>query len=483
MPTILYWNMQGLSTNRFLQAATEPTPATALFRQAYFMTILQQTTPDIIALVEVSASNQFGILDGTLLWNPPSMNVLTAILQALQVGGQQWSLVPPLYVGDGGFREGVAVFFRSDRLVFTGPFAFGQTPTRGGWNAPRGYDPTNPPAGVQQIAYPGGWTGALPVAAVPAPGPLYNQGVAQDQLAAQFQVFDENGVELFFPNGRPLGVGAALSRSPYITTFYEPASGRNYKVCTVHTSPAATVYSVVGNLANISALRPNTPAGVAKPTVSSEHVVVIGDFNLDQYDANAFGVSAAGNPLGYQPLLNLGYELVIDSRPAGAAPSYALRAACMTHLMPVGSATCFSDSMPTGSSVENAVASPGAGGQPGSAHPWCRGYQGSAINNNISYAGCLDNALVLQPATDVLQVQAAILNVVSGHAVSPQQQFGLGWQTMASAAVQNAIANGLDPNNTAPAATAATQTLFQDLQHLAGVRSLTDHLPLLVQLV
>lgn len=398
MTRILYWNIENFSINKL----NDPQ------KLNYIQQVLTQNPPHIIVIVEVSASNAFGILDGVLLPNNGggANGVLQLLVHLRTWLNNNWCLVPPLTLGNSGYREGVAVYFDSNQLQFTGPYWWIDNfnfPARG--IPRRRLNPINrsvphtyPEA--TRVAYGGIWANCLPVANVNA-NSLYNpsllgQGLAQNTLAGQFQYFTPapNRQEIFFPDGRFLNQenSPPSSRSPFLTTFYEPATNRNIKLFAVHTSPN-TAPQAVQQLANVQEIQ---------DVNANEVSVIVGDFNVDSFtDFNNY--LNLINPL----LVGLGYTMHLNPRGANGLIDVARQPYCMTHLLPIprllqttARATPYNQSQPAGLDPHNNTGIPQRQlpnlrglRSPGGAYP-SFGYMGSMsgfLFSEVTYAASIDN--------------------------------------------------------------------------------------------
>lgn len=200
---------------------------------------------DILVVIEVQSSRN---VLGSLVGGSGAPGVIFLLNSLRENVAADWCVVPPLKlvgVNDAGeaanYTEGIAVFFRSSKLNFTGPYIW---PTGGGVAVPPG-------AGVPG-AYPPPWTNALP---------------ANNFFAGQFEFFKN-------PQNRTGNFNyiSGNYRRPFFTTFTEVAGGRVIKLMTAHPSPNSSKVAVVNSMASIVEIQPSQ-----NPQV----VVVTGDFNLN----------------------------------------------------------------------------------------------------------------------------------------------------------------------------------------------------------
>ncbi len=251
MPTrLVVWNIERFSINTINKSSGADIGerlsniASSAWRNGYIRTI--GATADIFVVIEVQSGR--GDL-GSLVTGKGGQGVLF-LLDWLRLNyNVNWCVVPPLkLVGpiDTGERlnytEAIAVFFRNDRVNFTGPYIWP--------NDDSGV--AVPPGAATAGAYPPPWNNALP---------------ALNYFAGQAE---------FFKNpGNRTGNFDYISgnyRRPFLTTFTEVGTGRVLKILSVHPSPGANTVTVVNSLADIVEIQPSAAAQV---------VVVAGDFNIN----------------------------------------------------------------------------------------------------------------------------------------------------------------------------------------------------------
>lgn len=216
--------------------------ASSVWKLAYIRDTLSRA--DLFAIIEVQSAK--GIL-GTLISGKGATGALF-LLDWLRLNyNPNWRLVPPpkiVGLNEAGeksnYTETIAVFYRSDKLNFTGPYI---------WPAAQNATVAVPNTGAASGPYPAPWANVLP------PNNYY---------AAQFQFFDANGREIFFNN--------ANMRRPLLTTFTEVGgAARTIQLVCAHTSPNKDVTTAIARMA---AIREIQPAG-------QRVVVLAGDFNYD----------------------------------------------------------------------------------------------------------------------------------------------------------------------------------------------------------
>ncbi len=248
------------------------------------------STADIFVLIEVQSGRN---VLGSLITGSGEQGVLFLLGWLKQNYNANWCVVPPLKLAglnDAGeaanYTEGIAVFFRNDRVNFTGPYVW---PTVGNVAKPPGPSVTAGP-------YPQPWNNALP---------------ANNYFAGQFDF-------TLAPNSR--GNQTYITgnyRRPFFTTFTEVGTNRVIKLMSVHPSPNATKTAVVNTLPDISVLQ---PAGAAV-------VVVTGDFNINvkqpPFDINAIARGKRQKKTegreGYFSLTQAGFSQKFNTNSPGTA--------------------------------------------------------------------------------------------------------------------------------------------------------------------
>jgi len=370
MTRILYWNLRNFSQAKILQTDSFASFVQSLDRQTHIVNEVISPTPplpansppppDMIVIAEVfsrvrEVSFQGGVLNQGSVVGRGVLMLLDLIRNQL---GNTWCLVPPLMLGDFGIREAVAVYYNAASLMFAGPYVWA---TAGGVDLGRRAAPPN----LANLAnYSPAWLNALPNPANPIGALQLNRtwnapngtAVNEWQGAGQWEHYTAMGVRIDFPN--------PVNRSPFYTRMVD-AAGRTIKVFTVHTSPSSSVAGT-RNIADIPEV-----AAVGANQVG----VVAGDFNVESFNMNVNGA--------YGPILNLGYEMLLDPRDNNNNVTPARHPYCLTHLLPPALATPFN---------ANGVA-------PDPRHNvYPRfGYMGSTAANNAMQAtdsGCIDNVFV-----------------------------------------------------------------------------------------
>ncbi|HET6210469.1 MAG TPA: hypothetical protein VFD94_08810 [Jatrophihabitans sp.] len=248
---VLVWNILSFTLVRVFDTSGN-TPAEVMdsadkswANTGYILRTLAQADPDIFVVIEArSGQGPIGELAGG---NGPA-GLLYLLAQFRNSLSANWCLVPPLRVnpqdilGINTHTESVGVFWRDDRLAFTGPMRW-----------PAANNATGPaiaPGGGATANYPPPWNAAVP-------GGLQN--------AALCRFFPGGGQELLFND--------AQHRRPYLTTFTERnAPGRNMNLFSVHFKPGVNARTAS---ARLSEFLDNMP-----PAANMFHLAV-GDFNVD----------------------------------------------------------------------------------------------------------------------------------------------------------------------------------------------------------
>jgi hypothetical protein len=350
MIRILYWNVNNFSRNKIWNDHTtfEAWEASQDRLRHMIQQVIGRNVPDIVVIVEIQSRIREVGMEGTQI-NPNANNgagVISLLAEMRDAFGEHWSIVPPLNLGMQGRREAMAVLYDTRVLQFGGPWVLYAEPARGGaipWSQP----PTT--ATFAQLAnYDQGWLDELPHpnnsnAALqlnrsrllnPVTGGGAAQWVNEWQLAGQwayytvwpnipFDVPPTDNNRVHFPN--------ADSRAPFLTHFTDLSAGANnrlIKLYALHTSPN-TSYAGVRRLSFVPEIQ---------FMGNNEVSVIVGDFNVDTFDPNAWGLNGP-----YQFLLANNYRIALDSRYLGNINANR-RPYCLTHLLTTANATPFNNS-------------------------------------------------------------------------------------------------------------------------------------------
>jgi hypothetical protein len=317
MTRVLFWNINNFGTNGFFPGANdrqrsvgndgeydEPAaPADAEDRLEVLLGVIETIEPDIVSVVEVQPG-AIGIAAGKVLADVAAVDLLERIRDEVEfAGADEFCLVPPLVSGVGGKAEGVAVYYRKDRLQFLGPYR---------WNG----EQAEPAADVAvPAAYPQEWDFGLPHRKV-ADG-WTNEKQWEDRLAGQYAFVQlAEAPALQFPT--------AGMRTPWLTCFRDIAGGRLVKLLSYHAPPNTEDASLgIRRLAQI--------AEMSGAIAANEVRCIVGDFNVSTlvaFDrAFAFGplTGVGGYTLQFNPA-----AIAAERRPQGYFTTFLQRAATAT---------------------------------------------------------------------------------------------------------------------------------------------------------
>ena len=261
---LLVWNIQFFTMRRISDASGRTADEQTYNQQRttanlnYIVSTVQQADADVFVVIEVltSSGRVMTLADGR---GPIGLIELWRQLRIKT--GQPWWLVPPLRLNPRDelatrtYTETMGVFWRGDRVNFTGPYVWPALPN--GDPSPTG-PPIAPNTGTAATAYPRPWSFLLPTG--------YN-------AAAQCQFF-EGGHEVLFNND--------AARRPFITDWVE-ASNRRVRLVSLHMPPnASEAASALTKVARVSGGPPPQGWGI----------VLVGDFNMNLIRSSAFVASA-----------------------------------------------------------------------------------------------------------------------------------------------------------------------------------------------
>lgn len=440
MTRIMFWNVEKFGYNK----VTNPLglrqtggglsqAAAAADRMTLMIRMVQQANPHILVIIEV-ATGAGGA--GTVVSAKGVMGAETLLLNMQWAHAADWRLVPPLRTSN---REGVAVFYRSTNLVFSGPYQ---------WSGGAGGAAAT---GIAGAAY--GWPENMLIGGNVVPGAArYNPGVAENVCAAQTTGWTAPPVGMAPPAPMP----AFVPREPYFTTFAEVTGVggmflRDIAIFSIHApANAAAAGPYMAALAATNE--------IVNPSVANEVRVVAGDFNVNL-------LSPAGVITGaYGPLLAPPGNFVLGLTPApvpvagfpAAGPGY-----YATHMKPRTQAQFW---------------------PPNAAYPGY-GYIGSglvanlyAIDNMFTRGGAPANFTILNPVVgSPYNAYAAPPGYAPplGGAITVNRRAGL----PAPAAEPPAPAAVPNP---AGAANIGQKRSFQGWANYGRVRSTSDHLPIVM---
>jgi hypothetical protein len=481
MARILYWNVNNFTRDKVFAAAPPADALRASDRLDHMQYILLGAVggkvPDIIVLVEVGNRSPAVLLEGGVIdsGGNAGMGVLFLLDQLRAWLGQTWCVVPPLRLGEGMQREAVAVFYNAANLQFTGPNLFYD-----GWG--RGIGQAQPVTArtlLRIINYPLAWMNGMPNPANPIPALALNRnenfmigGVAtpipEYQLAGQWEYYVAppparpipSGIQPPYERGRIFFPNPGC-RGPFWVRFRDLAVPRTINLFAVHTSPGATARQGILQMETV----PDMTAVAA-----GEVKVILGDFNVDSFggDADAYDWMAAAP--GHL------YTMALDPRDAGAVVA-ARKPYCMTHFLPLASATPF-----------NAVGVPAP-------TPQCNvypryGYMGSGPGINDS--GAIDNFFTAYgagaggPAANVTVINTLVGTPFNALPAPPGVTAELTGGLPYPRLVANPIPLAPPPGGINPPPPAIVPWVdpinFQGWHNLGCVHSVSDHLPLMIEI-
>lgn len=263
---VMMWNIENFTLNKRNNNKWDK----AQLRWNHILDTIQRVNPDIFVLIEVESG---GSNEGTICGGTAQQGVLQ-LLADLQAHGANnfnaFRVVPPIVSGTGGKREGIAVFFKTTNLRFTGPYV---------WTGALASPPRDRQGLVASAAYAAPWNNALPAA---------NN---QNQLAGQWRFSDTP------TNVNPRQAAANLfprpdNRSLYRVNFLDTSvvPNRTIELFAMHAPPQpATAVEVVKSLAQVGDLGMDPDNDVVQ--------VLVGDFNVNVIDpdqAKAFDPLSSG---------------------------------------------------------------------------------------------------------------------------------------------------------------------------------------------
>jgi hypothetical protein len=288
MTKILYWNIENFAQNKIDDVKRRKGRASnwgflrSVDRKDYILKHLSVLDPDIFIIVEIEtpwADNR-----GTLCGGDGEQGV-NILYQTLFRKSNTWALVPPLVTGN---KEAVAVFFRDNRVQFSGPKLWA------GGNGPTNDQVT---AGTAQDYSGADWE-TLASTAVNG-NSHFNPNVPQNNCAGAVE----------FEDGTNTLVDFGDTRSPFQTTFWDINGQRNLNIFTLH-SPANHVGA--SDFLNTLATLPD----ITGPLVNDEVRMVLGDFNL-----NLLRVADNTYTDPYTALVNNNFNYQAALVPPGAVPN------------------------------------------------------------------------------------------------------------------------------------------------------------------
>lgn len=337
MTRILFWNINNFGSNGLFPPAWghkrrkgneneaynegPASDADAQDRIDVFKSVIADVNPDIISIAEVSRGSGAPV-EGALTNDTAAIRLMRA-MRADPNLANDWRLVPPIISGLGGIAEAVAVLYRTTQLTFIGPWGWGGAAS----------GPIANFGGVGGLAhYPAAWfaggagSGALPMRMIGAGWPTPN--VSERRLAGQWMFRNGLGARIHFP--------VAGTRSPFMTWFGD-TTGRTIKLLSYHAPPSQRpafpnpAQSAAGTRA-IASIRELNPA--VTPMVATEVRCIVGDFNVSAWND-------AIDPTSYGPIRANGYIQHLNPRgratvgtvpPAAIAPGWPEQGYYATHI-------------------------------------------------------------------------------------------------------------------------------------------------------
>ena len=452
MAKILYWNIENFSANKIEFRTPRRTRGRAKRgREArsaplgleHLEAILEVFRPrvrrttvelDFIVIVEISHGSA---TEGEPVAGAAMVGV-TSLRRYIDIGLEgSWGLVPPIVTGDEGYREAIAVYYRTDKWYFLGP-------------------------STSVVPYPARLKRCLPSGSIPDCYP-YDPGDRElrkeRRRCGQFQFYSSP------PNPVPIQFPGPRNRKPWLTAFGDKNDKDHLiRIMAVHTSPE-TADEATASLAQAHDI------AYGADTASKQIDVLVGDFNVDATDPDNF---SAGGPfsrlVGAVPL-NVEYPYRALIRPAkGLDPRFL--SYYHTHGKPAydspgeAPARIASD---TDEPPPNVVE---VGDYPG-----------------LAYSdGAIDNALVRHHGTNPPDDHVTILSTVRGQPyaipnpaprVSPLSgYYRIGCQMSETVEEMVQIFNDFSLER---AASYDINERFRDWNNYGKIRSVSDHFPLLFE--
>jgi hypothetical protein len=275
---ILYWNLSNFTRSKIFREDPPLEYQQSIDRLNHMLNqVIAPNPPDLFVLVEAYARVREVGLQGVALRDdsPVAFGLLLLLDEIRARLGNQWCLVPPLNIGNFGYREAVGVFYNAQTMQFAGPWILCRLAPPDDVTLSRPPTPANV-AGVRN--YVTDWRDAMPNPNNPLQALQLNRtwtpgggvNINEWQSAAQW-AYQSGGQQMRFPD--------ADSRPPFHTDFLEVGTGRGIRLFAVHTSPASAADATrqIGAIPEVNAFPANTIT------------VVVGDFNVDSFNMNENG--------------------------------------------------------------------------------------------------------------------------------------------------------------------------------------------------
>ncbi|MGO4291854.1 endonuclease/exonuclease/phosphatase family protein [Chitinophaga sp. RAB17] len=262
---LLVWNLQGFTINKMSPQADDwvslGTGAKRVKYQysaqkvKYILSNVGKYKPDIFAVIEVISGQG---PRGSLINTNGELGCIE-LLKQLKVKDKNWYLIPPLrlvnkvqvdekdgyaqLVSEKSYTEGIAIFFRGDKLDFVGPYIWPLTDPKN----------INPDTVAQPIGpagpYPGDWQKGLP---------------PNNYFAGQYKFLGKDLKEIQFPS--------ISSRCPFLVQFREQKKQKRLiTLITLHFPPNNTSTEAFAKL---------TSYIKEYKMAKDEIMLVAGDFNI-----------------------------------------------------------------------------------------------------------------------------------------------------------------------------------------------------------
>ncbi len=457
---ILYWNIQDFAVNKINNPdAVAIQPGSTLTRNVasqqrlnYLLSNLAIAggfgSPNIIVVVEVETG-----FDGNgQLVRGAGMQGAIELLGAIRGRlGDRWALVPPLQTGP---NEGVAVYYDSETLVFSGPYVWP------GGDA--GRVPGDRLTGTAPQAYPQRLWNLFPAAVRQVPqGSRFNAGVFEDMCAARtrFTYAPSAGILAGTP------IPYIRQRSPYMVTFAEIDGvtknfTRNISIFGIH-APAWS-WSARNYLRGLA-----TTQQVVEPMGDREVRVIAGDFNVNLMEEDLTRTQAYSDFLALsaappRPNYTIGYDPLV---PAPGLPQ-GYKGYYTTHIKPTEHSRYWSTA-----------------GNP-SYYP-AYGYLGSSLVTNF-YA--IDNFFTCYapnaplPGLRNLTILNGVVGSPFGVQVPPYGGAPVGSLPLPIAMAAGGPGGMLDPQPQAPPFSIGLYNSFTGWGNYGHIRSTSDHLALVMDI-
>lgn len=256
---LLVWNIQFFTKSRISDnsggtiAEQGLNAERTLANRNYIISTINLADPDVFVVLEVRSSQ--GPVGELATGEGP--NGLLYLLKLMRSGcSTEWCLIPPLRVnphdimGANTYTEAVGIFWRNDRVDFTGPWFWPKDDSATGPSIP----PTQNP-GADASTYPSPWDQAVP---------------AHTYVAPCIDIFKKGGERVILAD--PLKLGK-YARRPVFTTFQERGGmQRTIRLFSVHTKPSQARQALI----ELTAMHPL----LWKPA-ANEVTVFAGDFNIN----------------------------------------------------------------------------------------------------------------------------------------------------------------------------------------------------------